>query len=136
MAAERDSLRFYVDESALGVGKALAAARTDTVHVGHKLVPECPLGVLDVDWMPVVAALGLVVICRDRRLRTRPAELQTLKAAGLRVLCTGGKRDLTTWEWLVRIVKHWGLIEDIIESEGAGPWFFVINDRNLTRLEV
>lgn len=115
---------------------ALAAARSDTVHVGHKLIPECPLGVLDVEWMPVVAELGLVVISRDKHIRTRPAELQTLKAAGLRVLCIGGKRDLTTWEWLVRIVKHWGPIEDIIESQGDGPWFYVLNDRNVVRVEV
>jgi len=39
----------YVDESALGLGKALEAARRDTVHAGHKLIPECPLGVLDPD---------------------------------------------------------------------------------------
>ncbi len=45
----RDHLRFYVDESALGLGKALETARRDTVHAGHKLIPECPLGVLDPD---------------------------------------------------------------------------------------
>jgi hypothetical protein len=47
VTADRDHLRFYVDESALGLGKALEAARRDTVHAGHKLIPECPLGVLD-----------------------------------------------------------------------------------------
>lgn len=49
MAADPDSLRFYVDESALGIGRTLAAARRDTIHVGHPLKPECPLGVLDPD---------------------------------------------------------------------------------------
>ena len=56
MTADRDHLRFYVDESALGLGKALEAARRDTVNAGHKLIPECPLGVLDPDWIPAVAA--------------------------------------------------------------------------------
>jgi uncharacterized protein (DUF433 family) len=32
VTADRDHLRFYVDESALGLGKALEAARRDTVH--------------------------------------------------------------------------------------------------------
>ncbi len=55
MAPERESLRFYVDESALGIGKTLAAARKDTIHVGHELIPECPYGVRDTDWIPEVA---------------------------------------------------------------------------------
>lgn len=46
MAADREQLRFYVDESAVGLGKAMAAARRDTIHVGHRLIPECPYGVL------------------------------------------------------------------------------------------
>ncbi len=71
VAAERESLRFYVDESALGIGKTLAAARKDTIHVGHPLIPECPLGVDDTNWIPAVATRGLVVIARDKRIRTR-----------------------------------------------------------------
>ena len=39
-------LRFYVDESALGLGKVLATARTDTIHVGHPLIPETGLRVI------------------------------------------------------------------------------------------
>jgi hypothetical protein len=41
MTADRDQLRFYVDESALGLGKALEAARRDTVHAGqaHSRMP-------------------------------------------------------------------------------------------------
>ena len=47
VAANPERLRFYVDESTLGLGKALAAAREDVVHAGHPLVPECPVGALD-----------------------------------------------------------------------------------------
>lgn len=77
MAANPGTLRFDVDESAVGLGKALAAARRDTVHVGHALVPECPLGVLDPDWIPAVARRRLVVIGHrpvvlpDQRERSR-----------------------------------------------------------------
>lgn len=96
MTADAQSLRFYVDESALGIGKTLAAARKDTIHVGHPPIPECPVGVLDVDWIPVVAARDLVVIGRDKRIRTRPEELRKLRDAGLRVFWIGGKKDLST----------------------------------------
>ncbi len=85
MAADADSLRFYVDESALGI-------------------------------------------------RTRPAEIQRLKEAGLRVFRIGGKRDLATWDWLVRIVRNWERMEEVIETQGAGPWFYSINEHGLTRL--
>ena len=44
-----------MDENALGLGKLLDATRDDVVRPGHPLVPDLPLGVLDVDWMPVVA---------------------------------------------------------------------------------
>lgn len=64
MAADPDNLRWYVDESALGIGKTLA--RTDTIHVGHPLIPECPMGVPDTVWIPVVASRDLVVIGRDK----------------------------------------------------------------------
>lgn len=128
MTADRDQLRFYVDESALGLGKALEAARKDTIHPGHKLIPECPLGTLDPDWMPAVAHRGLVVIARDRRIKTKPQELEQFRQAGLRVFWIAGKKDLSTWEWLTRIVRHWDAIERIIEERGPGPWFYAIYD--------
>lgn len=134
MAAERESLRFYVDESALGIGKTLAAARKDTIHVGHPLIPECPPGVLDTEWIPAVAARNLVVIGRDRHIRTRPQEYTRLMEAGLRVFRIGGKRDLSTWDWLVRLVRHWEAMEDVIRTRGTGPWFYSVNENGLVEV--
>ena len=134
MVANPDRIRFYVDESALGLGKALAMARTDTVHVGHPLIPECPVGVLDPDWIPAVAVRGLVVIGRDRRIRTKPEEIRQLTRAGLRVLRIGGKQDLPTWDWLVWIVRQWDAIEEIVRVRPNGPWFYVINETGLSEI--
>jgi hypothetical protein len=128
LTPDRNSLRFYVDESALGLGRTLAAARKDTVHVGHELVPECGYGALDTEWIPAVAARGLIVIGRDKRIRTRPQELRRLQEAGLRVFCIGGKKDLSTWDWLSRLVRHWDAMEEIIRTRGPGPWFYVVNE--------
>jgi hypothetical protein len=124
-------VRFYVDESAAGLGLALTAARKDTIHVGHRLIPECKRGALDTEWIPAVAARGLIVIARDKKLRTKPVEIQTLWAAGLRVFNIGGKRDQSTWEWLARVVKCWPRMEEVIESRGAGPWIYMINENGL-----
>jgi len=79
-------LRFFADESVLGLGKALAIARRDLIHVGHPLIPTVPLGALDPVWIPEVAARDLIVIARDRRIRTKPGELALLREHGLRVL--------------------------------------------------
>jgi PIN like domain len=128
MVAVADLVRFYVDQSASGLGLALTAARKDTIHCGHPLIPECPLSVLDPAWIPAVAARGLIVIARDKKLRTKPVEVRALWESGWRVFCIGGKKDLSTWEWLERIVKFWPKMEQIIEEHGAGPWIYMLNE--------
>jgi hypothetical protein len=134
VVANLERLRFYVDESALGLGKTLAAARDDVIHAGHPLIPECPLGTLDPDWIRAVAARDLVVIGRDKHIRTRPAEVQQLLAAGLRVFRIGGKKDATTWGWLTWLVHQWDEVEDIIRTRGLGPWFYVIYEHRIVEL--
>ena len=126
MPADPAKLQYFVDESVLGVGKALAIVRSDLVHTGHALIPEVPLGALDTEWMPATAARELVVISRDRRIRTKPAEI--LKAHALRVFWIAGKRDLGSWDNLVRLVRRWNDIERIIRTRGPGPWFMSVNE--------
>jgi hypothetical protein len=134
VSVDPENLRFFADESVLGLGKALAIARRDLVHPGHPVIPEVPTGALDTVWIPQVAARDLVVIGRDRRIRTKPAELEALKAAGLRVFWIAGKKDLTTWGYLVRLVRRWDDIERTIAAGGAGPWFYAVNETNLTEI--
>src|SRR4029077_14876008 len=127
MVAVDRLVRFYVDESATGLGLAMAAPEV-TPHVGHPLIPECPRGALDTEWIPAVAARGLIVITRDKKLRTKPVEIRALWEHWLRVFCIGGKKDLTTWEWLARVVKHWARMEELIERRGPGPWIYMLNE--------
>lgn len=136
MTARKGELRFCVDESALGLGKALAAARHDTVHIGHALIPECPLGTLDEDWIPRLADRDLTVIGRDKHIRTRPEERRLLREAGLRVFRIGGKRDLGTWDWLSRVVRHWPRMELILAERPTGPWFYLINETGLSEISL
>jgi len=132
--ADPHRLRFYADENILGLGKALAIARDDVVHPGRALLPEVPLGTLDPNWMPAIGARRLIVLGRDRHIRTKPAELAALRAHGLRVFWLAGKRDLTTWGYLVRMVLRWEDIESTIASRGAGPWFMVIAENRITEI--
>jgi len=132
--ANPDRLRFFVDESALGVGKALERARDDVVHAGHALLPNVPLGTPDTAWMPVVAERGLVVLTRDRRVRSRPGELEMFRAVGLRAFWLASKQDLSTWDYLVRFVRHWEEIEALVAERGPGPWFMAVGERDVTEV--
>jgi hypothetical protein len=136
VTADASGLRLFVDESALGLGKALAIARRDVVHTGHPLVPEIPVGTLDPDWIPAVAARNLTVIARDRRIRTKPGEIELLRQHNLRVFWIAGKKDGTTWDWLVRLVRRWDDIEDTLANRGAGPWFMAINVADVKELTI
>lgn len=134
MPADLTKLRFYADENILGVGKALARVREDVVHPGHPLIPEVPTGTDDVDWMPVVAGRGLVVLGRDRHIRTKEVELAIFHKHGLRVFWLAGKKDLTSWAKLTRFVARWDEMERIIQARGPGPWFMAINERDIVEI--
>jgi len=136
MTADPANLRLFVDESALGLGKALAIARRDVIHTGHPLIPEVPCGALDDEWIPRVAKRGLAVIARDKRIRTKPVEVAALKKYGVRVFWIAGKRDLATWDYLVRIVRRWRDIDEALASRGPGPWFIAINENGLKELSL
>lgn len=114
----------------------MTAARKDTIHAGHALIPECPLGTSDDQWIPRVAARDLVVIGRDKRIRTRPEELRQFRDAELRVFWIAGKNDLPTWDWLTRLVRHWDAIERTIRERGPGPWFLAVNQGGLSEIAV
>jgi hypothetical protein len=78
-------------------------------------------------WMPVVAGMDLVVISRDRHIKTKPAELQAYRDVGLRAFWIAGDKDLGNWENLTRLVKWWPTMERLIKERGAGPWFYALN---------
>ena len=132
MPADPQRVRFFVDETSLGLGKALAIARDDVVHTGHPLVPEIPLGAPDTDWIPAMAARNLAVISRDRHVRTRPGERLLLEQHGLQVFWIAGRHDMRTWETLVLLVRRWDDIEETLATRGPGPWFMAVNQMGLT----
>ncbi len=128
MGAGPTGLRWFVDETSMGLGKMLAIAREDVAHPGHYDLPSVPTGTIDTVWMPIVAAMDLVVISRDKRIRTKPAELAAFRAAGLRVFWIAGKKDLSNWENLKLMVKCWDRMDEIVRDRGAGPWFQAVSD--------
>lgn len=114
---------FFTDENALGLGKLLRrGGRDDVVHPGHEGLPDVPLGTPDLDWMPVVATMNLVVMTRDKRIRTRPIELQSYWEHGIRSVWIGAKRDLGPRDQLELLLHHESRLHRQIVKLGPGPW--------------
>lgn len=97
MPAAPRTHRRLVDENSLGVAKALAYVRGDITLPG---APEglVPAGASDTTWLPIVGCVGLVVLTRDKRIRSRPLERQALLGPGVRAcfLTSGGTSTSST----------------------------------------
>lgn len=128
---------FFTDENTLGLGKLLRrSGREDVVYPGHEALPEVPLGTADLDWMPVIAVNGLVVITRDRRIRTRPAELRVYYEHGIRSVWIGAKQDLGPHQQLELFLEHEGRLRREITKRGQGPWALAMSPSGVRPLHL
>lgn len=130
------SIRWYADESVLGLGKLLSRHREDVAFPGHPAIPEIVPGALDTDWMPVVARRDWVVFHRDRRIRTRPAELELFLSEGLRAVWFAGRKDLTPTQQLELLLRHWSRLEREVVRLGRGPWALNLVDGGLREIRL
>jgi hypothetical protein len=126
---------YFTDENTLGLGKLLRrAGREDVLYPGHEDWPEVPLGTGDLDWMPEVARRGLVVLTRDRRIRTRPAELRIYIEHGIRSVWLGAKQDLGPHEQFALFPEHEDRLGREITKRGPGPWALAMSPTGLRPL--
>ena len=114
---------YFTDENTLGLGKLLRrSGRDDVLHPGDEDLPDVPLGTLDLDWMPIVAERDLIVVTRDKRIRTRPAELRVYREHGIRSVWIGAKQDLGPREQVELFIEHESRLQREITRRGPGPW--------------
>lgn len=114
---------YFADENALGMAKVLARmGRDDFVYPGHESLADVPVGALDLEWMPIIGARGLIVITRDRRIRTRPAELTAYRENGIRSVWIGAKRDLRPQDQAELFLANEDRLRRQIIKLGGGPW--------------
>ncbi len=120
MPAAAQPVRWFVDENSLGVAKALAYVRGDITWPGAPDGPV-PAGAADTTWLPVVGQAELVVLTRDKRIRSRPLERQALLDHGVRAcfLTSGG--TLTLFDQLRLWLRNWDDIETLVAEQPA-PW--------------
>lgn len=114
---------YFTDENTLGLGKLLRrAGRDDVLYPGHEDLVDVPLGTPDLDWMPVIARGLLIVVTRDRRIRTRPAELRSYWQHGIRSVWIGAKQDLGPRQQVELFLRHEQRLQREITKRGPGPW--------------
>ena len=129
---------YFADENAMGLAKLLIRehGRDDILYPGHGKLPEIPRGTLDLDWMPVVGRNGWIVLTRDRRIRTRPAELIAYREHGLRSVWIGGKRDHTSRDLAVMFVAHEERLTRMATKLGHGPWALAMSSSGVRELRL
>ena len=123
-------LRFVVDENLARLGRAMAGLRRDTACFGQPPIADVlPLGIVDTEWIPIVAERGWAVITNDKRLRTRPGEASLALECGLRVIHLHGAAGYRSpWDQLVRLATRWDAIE-VALAKGTHPWLSVQDSR-------
>ncbi len=128
--------RWFVDETSLGLGRALATVRGDVLYPGHRRLLEVPESTPDLEWMPVIAELRLVVISRDRHIKSKQAELQAYIDYRIRAFWIAGDRDMGNWDNLNRIVRWWDKLERIVAGRPDGPWFYEVHQTRVSEVRV
>lgn len=128
---------YFTDENTLGLGKLLRrSGRDDVVYPGHEELPEVPRETDDVDWMKVVGRKKLVVLTRERRIRSRPAELRAYFEFAIRSVWVGAKRDLGPQEQLELFLKYEARLQREVIKRGPGPWALALSPSGLRPLNL
>lgn len=127
---------YFTDENTLGLGRLLRREGRDVLYPGHELLPEVPLGTRDIDWLPLVGDRQFIVITRDRRIRTRPAELALYHQHGVRSVWLGAKKDLNSHERLALFLRHEDRLLREITKLGNGPWALSLTMRGVRPLHL
>lgn len=124
-----EQIRFYVDEDILGVGYGLMWLRPDAVTCGiSPIAKELPRGVLDIDWIPEVAARGWVAITKNHKIRTNPTEAKVAVETQARIVGFAGRSgNMTSWQMVTTLARHWAAIETQIDAAPTGPWWLSVS---------
>lgn len=133
-----ETCRYFADENAIGLAKILIRNhdRSDVIHPGHPLIDEIPRGTPDLSWMPIVGARGWIVLTRDRRIRTRPAEQLAYWEHGLRSVWIGGKQDHTSRELAEIFLQHEERLRRLTITLGGGPWALTMSSSGVRPLRL
>lgn len=134
-------VRFYVDADILGMAETLARLRHDITYPGdpgaviHKRQRSpCRIdpSALDVQWLPVVATSGWLIITRDANIQRHRAEIDAVRKHGAKMVALASPDARTTWGQLEVVMTQWRAIERLAEQ--PGPFVYSAYRTNLTKV--
>jgi len=130
---------YYIDADMLGLASVLGRLRDDVTYPGdpgaviHKRErPACPVkspDVEDVDWIPLVASNGWVILTRDRRIQDHRREIQMVREHGARMVALSGRDARSTFDQLEIVLCQWRAIERLRPQ--AGPYVYTATRTSL-----
>lgn len=100
MTARPADVRFYVDADLLGLGKLLST------------------GVLDADWIPVVAERGWLIITRDSKIIENRAEITAVRENNAKMVALNQRDAQTKWGQLEVFMTQWRRIDALSTEQG------------------
>ena len=125
-------VRIYVDADVLGLGKVVAALRSDVTYpsdpgaVIHKRQrPPCPVtstAVLDPDWIPEVARRVWLIVTRDSKISENRNEITAVREHGAKMVALNQRDAATKWGQLEVFMTRWRDIEGLIAADGPFIW--------------
>ena len=138
--------RWYIDADTLGVAAVLVRARPDITfpgdtgerHTPRWQLPPCAItrtDTPDVEWIPKVTAAGLAIITRDRAMLSRRHEVAAIVEAGAQMFTIAPTTNLSSWQQLQIVLRHWDAMERIRERE-AGPFVYLLSRTAITRADL
>lgn len=138
------TVRFYFDADVLGLARLICRERGDSTFPGDagarikkRERPPCPIRVpsaKDSEWIPTVAALGWVIITRDRRIQERPAEIEAVRSNRAKMVNLSSAEAGTTWAQLEVFMIQWRRIEALVHE--GGPFIYSASRSSFRRLEL
>jgi len=123
---------FFVDRS-LGsriVPEALRRVGL-TAHAMADVYPNLGEDLADETWIPEVTARGWIILLKDDRVRSNPAERAAILDSAARVFCVtrGNLTGVTQAEWLVN--NRYRILQT---ARKRGPYVYGVYENRLERL--
>lgn len=107
-------MRFFVDENLDGAAFVvpLRAAGIDLTRHRERFAQ----GVVDTEWLPTVAAEGLIVITADIRIRFRPLEVAAIVDSRARVLLLRKGKGMTHARLAALLIRSQEVVADFFAT--------------------
>ena len=98
---------FFDNNLSPALVESLEALGEQAVHLRN----EFPVTTADTVWIPAVASRGWILVTRDKKIRTKRAEIEALHRSGLSAFFFTQRHDPDLWGWAELVVLRWREIQ-------------------------